>query len=265
MFSCSFVCTGKPPPPPIKRRVFVSASTLSIDKHGEDSQGEGRLLVFALDYKQFESDEALPAAGAAAASGDGADDDGDVDGESGARLVKVDGMHNSASSSSGAVGAHVVVGGGGGGGSSSGSGSGSGVGGGGGGSSGGAVVSGFAVNGIQVTVTGGLAIAEAIAAAAAAATAAAAAAQSAAQAQFFESILPKLLLHWQGPGPACIVKQFGDSCILSTIGAHVFVYRMNRESLELEQAGFYFAQVSSCFELTFNHLCSWTCSCTRSC
>jgi hypothetical protein len=56
-----------PPPPPIdsnikmpiigKKRVFVAACTGIDDKHGEDSQGEGRLLFFSLDYAMYQEDD----------------------------------------------------------------------------------------------------------------------------------------------------------------------------------------------------------------
>lgn len=163
---------GQPPAPILKKRVFIAASTLVTEKHGEDTQGEGRLLVLSLDYKQLVVEDDSSA-------GVGTDTSESIE---------------QPLTSSAAGGAN-----------SSGSGSGS--------SSG---------------------TAEALAAGKQ---------SSSAQAQFLESILPKLKMHWQGPGPATIVKQFGDGHVVSTIGSHVYVYRMNRLSMELEQAGFYFAQV----------------------
>jgi hypothetical protein len=41
------------------RRVYLAACTVVEDKHGEDTQGEGRLMVFGLDYAQFH-DETTP-------------------------------------------------------------------------------------------------------------------------------------------------------------------------------------------------------------
>jgi len=46
------------------RRVFLAVCTCVQDKHGEDTQGEGRLLLFGLDYALFQEDAG--AAGAAA-------------------------------------------------------------------------------------------------------------------------------------------------------------------------------------------------------
>lgn len=41
---------------PPKRRVFVVVSTVIEQEHGEDTQGEGRLLLFAIDYAYFQDD-----------------------------------------------------------------------------------------------------------------------------------------------------------------------------------------------------------------
>jgi hypothetical protein len=48
-----------PMKPPLigKKRVFIAACTGIDDKHGEDTQGEGRLLFFALDYAMYQDDE----------------------------------------------------------------------------------------------------------------------------------------------------------------------------------------------------------------
>ena len=62
------------------------------------------------------------------------------------------------------------------------------------------------------------------------------------QDNFLKAITPKLMLLWSGPGPASVVKQLGDF-LLSTVGATVFVYKINPSTLELEQVSFYFAQV----------------------
>jgi hypothetical protein len=107
------------------KRVFVCACTHVLDKHGEDTQGEGRLLLFSLDYK-------------------------------------VDAPVEGASSD---------------------------------------------------------------------------------HAQFLQTISPKLRLQWQGPGPASVCKQFGEN-ILSTVGASVYIYKLNPDTLCLEQISFYFGQVN---------------------
>ena len=41
----------------MEKRVFVAAATCCVEKRGEDTQGNGRLLLFALDYALFEQDE----------------------------------------------------------------------------------------------------------------------------------------------------------------------------------------------------------------
>ena len=38
-------------------KVFLAASTTISDKHGEDTQGEGRLLLFTIDFALFQGDE----------------------------------------------------------------------------------------------------------------------------------------------------------------------------------------------------------------
>ena len=38
------------------KRVFLAVCTCVEDKHGEDTQGEGRLLLFGLDYALFQDD-----------------------------------------------------------------------------------------------------------------------------------------------------------------------------------------------------------------
>ncbi len=39
-----------------KRRVFVVCGTCKLDSHGEDTPGEGRLLLFSLDYSVYQED-----------------------------------------------------------------------------------------------------------------------------------------------------------------------------------------------------------------
>jgi hypothetical protein len=41
-----------------ERRVYIAASTAVVEKRSEDTQGKGRLLLFALDYALFEADAA---------------------------------------------------------------------------------------------------------------------------------------------------------------------------------------------------------------
>lgn len=47
---------GTMPPRLFEKRVFVLVSTLYIDKRGEDTQGNGRMLLLSLDYAIFEDD-----------------------------------------------------------------------------------------------------------------------------------------------------------------------------------------------------------------
>ena len=141
----TMVMTRKP-----LRKVFVAVCTGSVDKHGEDTQGEGRLLLFALDYAIFHSDAESEAA----------------EGERPPEGAAQQGGYNAATATK---------------------------------------------------------------------------AQSAAQAKFLSSIQPKLRLMWTGPGPASVVKQFGEN-ILSTVGSVVYIYRLNPDSMELEQVSFFFAK-----------------------
>ena len=50
---------GRPPAHAIggKRKVFVVCSTVKPDPHGEDTPGEGRLILFSLDYSVLQSEE----------------------------------------------------------------------------------------------------------------------------------------------------------------------------------------------------------------
>lgn len=44
------------PPKTYEKRVFVLVSTLFLDKRGEDTQGNGRMLLLSLDYAMFEGE-----------------------------------------------------------------------------------------------------------------------------------------------------------------------------------------------------------------
>jgi len=50
-------------------------------------------------------------------------------------------------------------------------------------------------------------------------------------------------LLWSGPGPASVVKQLGTEYLASTVGANVYIYKLNHDTLELEQVSFFFAQL----------------------
>lgn len=45
-----------PAPPKSNRRVLLAVSTGHIDPHGEDTQGEGRLLVFDIDFAHYQEE-----------------------------------------------------------------------------------------------------------------------------------------------------------------------------------------------------------------
>lgn len=68
------------------RRMFVAAATNISDKHGDDTQGEGRLLLFAIDYAQFQSQGTISVKSVGdeekeGEAGAGADRSMDVEGE----------------------------------------------------------------------------------------------------------------------------------------------------------------------------------------
>ena len=67
-------------------------------------------------------------------------------------------------------------------------------------------------------------------------------ASSSAQARFLGAIKPKLRLLWTGPGPGSAVVQFKDNYVLATVGATLYLYLLNTETMELEQIAFFFAQ-----------------------
>lgn len=179
------------PPPVLQpfRRVFIAVSTLVEDKHGEDTQGEGRLLIFSLDYKLFET-EAEKAPVDAAPSTDAVENKEESKEEAsdaGTISVKKEGL----------VLSTVIT---------------------------------PDTNIFALLPGGGNPPPQAQPMG------------SSAQTQFLDSIQPKLRLHWQGPGPASAVKQMGQY-VISTIGYCVYIYKMNKDSLELEQISFHFAKV----------------------
>lgn len=146
------------------RRVFVAASTGVSDKHGEDTQGEGRLMLFALDYAIFHGEDNSKEKQTTTNS------DKDED----AIMDESDKVKDTSTT----------------------------------------------VLSEELNLS-----------------------TSTAQSKFLSTIQPKLKLIWTGPGPASVVKQFGDN-ILTTIGSIVFIHKFNQETLELDQISFYFAKVS---------------------
>ena len=78
--------------------------------------------------------------------------------------------------------------------------------------------------------------------------------ESAAQSKFFNSIQPKLKVHWQGPGPASVVKQMTTTrgeYVISTVGYCVYIYKLNKNTLEMDQISFHYAQVIHIYFILF--------------
>ena len=151
------------------KRVFFAACTCVEDKHGEDTQGEGRIMFFCLDYALFQD-----------AVGDSAESK---------EVEEIDGKSTTAFTS--AI----------------------------------AAISSLLLPKHQQSTPSQTR-----------------SQQSSEQAKFFKAIQPKLKLLWTGPGPASIVKQIGEY-ILSTVSTTVYVYKLNSETMELDQITFFFAQV----------------------
>ena len=157
------------------KRVFFAACTCVEDKHGEDTQGEGRIMFFGLDYALFQD-----AVGDSNAAAEVKEIEEIVDGKSNTSAP-------SSSSSSSSLQQSKPQ---------------------------------------QAASTQPQTKSQ----------------QSSEQAKFFKAIQPKLKLLWTGPGPASIVKQIGEY-ILSTVSTTVYVYKLNSETMELDQITFFFAQV----------------------
>lgn len=164
----SLLMLGVPPKQDKVRRVFVAACTGITDKHGEDTQGFGRLLLFALDYAIF--------------------------GDSGSS--------SSSSSSSTSPSEDIQT----------------------------EIAEQKSYQEGTIDENGNIVFAQAPRV------------LSAAQQKFFNSLLPKLKLIWEGPGPASVVKQLGGDYVLSTVGNIVYVYKFNQETMALDQVSFYFGK-----------------------
>ena len=160
------------------RRVFIAVSTLVSDKHGEDTQGEGRLLLFSLDYKRFDNKDAINAT----------------------TMNPSDNINNiNEITSNDNNGTKQII----------------------------EITN---INTLFPMLAPGMpsALSNAV--------------ESSAQSQFFNSIQPKLKVHWQGPGPASVVKQMGQY-VISTVGYCVYIYKLNKMTLEMDQVSFHYAQV----------------------
>ena len=165
------------------KRVFLVACTSVEDKHGEDTQGEGRIMLFGLDYALFQ--------------------DAVVDNSDGKDIDLVDHIEDPTSTST-AIPVSTVPG----------------------------ILGQINLPTPVLTLPVPKSKSQ----------------QSLEQSKFFKAIQPKLKLLWTGPGPASIVKQVGEF-ILSTVGTTVYIYRLNSDTMELEQITFYFAQVT--FKINF--------------
>ena len=64
---------------------------------------------------------------------------------------------------------------------------------------------------------------------------------SGSRAAFLGSIRPKLRLLWSGPGPSTVVKQMGQY-LLASVGATLYVYKLNASTLEMEQCSFFISK-----------------------
>lgn len=67
------------------------------------------------------------------------------------------------------------------------------------------------------------------------------------QANFLDSISPKLKLLWAGPGPSTVIKQLGSRYVIATLGSVLYIYNYNPETAELDQLSFYFAPVRTVY------------------
>lgn len=171
-----------------ERRILVVASTMQVDIRGEDTQGLGRLLLFALDYALFEDQSSSRSTA----------ENVEMKSESGFLPTA------SASSTNPGVG-----------------------------------------NGSNGSGDG-----------------------------FFESIQPKLKLLWAGPGPASVLQQMPalpppthsqpatsasptqySNYLVGSVGQTVYIYRLNSDTMELDQVAFYFAQhYVSCVRIVKHYL-----------
>lgn len=151
------------------KRVFLAVCTCVEDKHGEDTQGEGRIMLFGLDYALFQD------AVTVVAEGENKDTE------------NIELSEDTLNGTTGSSGAPTPSG-----------------------------------PGAALIIPNKN--------------------QSSEQSKFFKAIQPKLKLLWTGPGPASIVKQVGEY-VLSTVSTTIYVYKLNSETMELEQVTFYFAQV----------------------
>ena len=165
------------------KRVFLVACTSVEDKHGEDTQGEGRIMLFGLDYALFQ---------------DAVVDTSDVK-----ENDMTDHLEDPTSTST-SLPSTILPG----------------------------ILSQITSSIPVLTIPATKSKSQ----------------QSLEQSKFFKAIQPKLKLLWTGPGPASIVKQVGEF-ILSTVGTTVYIYRLNSETMELDQITFYFAQVMSALSL----------------
>lgn len=189
--------------PTKKKKAFVAVCTEIDDRHGEDTQGEGRLLLFALDYALYDEDqkgqddvdeEKASTSGTTdtAESKEQNEIEDNGDSEVTHDEVKIEKTEVSAVSSGIEVDATLTA-------------------------------SVTAVTSVATTVP-------------------ATTVTSSAQARFLGAIKPKLRLLWTGPGPGSVVVPFKDNYLLATVGATLYLYEFNVDTKELEQVAFCFTQ-----------------------
>jgi hypothetical protein len=187
-----------------EKRVFLLVSVLNKDHRGEDSQGNGKLLLLGFDYSMF--DEDLPES---ESNNDPSNENSNKENETNGDAMDVDQSRAEEKSSANSA--------------------------------------------------------------------------KNAQQQFLGAIQAKLKLLWTGPGPASVVQQMPafiptvstynpnpvnpntptdstnatqmfSNYVVATVGATLYIYKLNPNTMELDQITFFFSQVTRFFFLNFNFL-----------
>ena len=190
------------------RRVFVVASTCIRDPHGEDTPGEGRLILFSLDYRLLQDEDEKK---------DGTDKSNEEDSD----LVESDHLQQNEKQNNIKIGENADEmdedkdG-----------------------------VPDKIEDPLAIDAAKALAAQEAVRIAKAAAVAEKAKMELKLQMEggFGGKIQPKLKVEWTGPGPGSVVKGFGEF-ILSTVDNILYVYKLLPGQMELEQVAFFTANV----------------------
>jgi hypothetical protein len=195
-----------------ERRVFLLVSVLNKDHRGEDSQGNGKILLLGFDYSMFDEEVTESDSAANEESSENKENVVASDGTNAVPMDEVSNGHSNGSKNDNFNHAHH--------------------------------------------------------------TSSTANTTKNAQQQFLENIQPKLTLLWSGPGPASVVQQMPaflptantynpnplnpntptdhsnatqmfSNYVLATVGATLYLYKLNSNTMELDQITFYFSQVST--------------------